>query len=86
VPIELPDVNVLLALHDPMHPHHDKATKCDSHRRYAFACKAIAGPKQITDVYLLGLCQRYGGTLVTLDTGISSHAIVSPHPDLLRIL
>ncbi len=47
---------------------------------------AILGPKQITDVYLLALCQHYGGTFVTLDTKVSTAAIVGPHPDLLRVL
>ena len=47
---------------------------------------AILGHKQITDVYLLGLCQQYGGTLVTLDARITTAAIVSPSIDLLKIL
>ena len=47
---------------------------------------AIRGPKQITDVYLLALCQRNGGVLVTLDTRITVASIVDPHPELLRIL
>ncbi len=144
--IELPDVNVLLALLDPMHPHHETANQwyagtmssgwatCPltengfvrvisnasypgvrvrpadavallevavanpvaAHHfwpdsvslrdRILFTPAAIAGPKLITDVYLLGLCQRNGGTLVTLDTGITPAAIVSPHPELLRLL
>lgn len=144
--IELPDVNVLLALLDPMHPHHEKANNwyagvaasgwatCPltengfvrilSSPAYPgvrlqvadaltlleatianpvaphhfwpdsvnlrdgtlFTPSAIASPKQITDIYLLGLCQQNGGTLVTLDTGITVAAIVSPHPDLLRLL
>ena len=146
VRVELPDVNVLLALLDPMHPHHDTAndwfagaasqgwatcpltengfirilssssypgvrlrvedatslleTMIASHRatyhfwpdsvslrdRTVFTPAAIAGPKQITDDYLLGLCQVNGGTLVTLDTGIATSAIHSPHSELLRTL
>lgn len=46
----------------------------------------IAGPKQITDVYLLALCQQNGGTLVTLDAKMTVSAIVSPRTGLLRIL
>jgi toxin-antitoxin system PIN domain toxin len=142
--IELPDVNVLLALLDPMHPHHETASRwyagssmwatCPltengfvrvlsspsypgirlrpedaltllettianpvvAHRfwpdaatlrdRSLFTHSAIMGPKQLTDIYLLGLCQQEGGTLITLDAGISTSAIVSPQPDLLRIL
>src|SRR4051794_15834937 len=146
VRIQLPDVNVLLALLDPMHSHHDIANQwydgaatsgwatCpltengfvrilssptypgvrlrpedavalleatianpvathhfwpDSvslRNKALFIPSAIAGPKQITDIYLLGLCQQNGGTLVTLDTGITPAAIVSYHPDLLRLL
>lgn len=144
--IELPDVNVVLALLDPMHPHHDTANNwyagvalsgwatCPltengfvrilsspaypgvrlrvedalamlaaavanpvaTHRfwpdsislrdRTLFGDAAITGPKVITDAYLLGLCQRNGGTLVTLDTGITPFAIISPHPELLHTL
>ena len=144
--IELPDVNVLLALLDPMHPHHETANNwyagaassgwatCPltengfvrilssasypglrlrsedalslledavanpvaTHHfwpdsitvrdRELFAPAAIAGPKQITDIYLLGLCKRNGGTLVTLDARLTVAAIISPHPELLRTL
>lgn len=51
-----------------------------------FLPSKVAGHKQITDIYLLGLCQQNGGTLVTLDTGITTAAIVKPHSDLLRLL
>jgi toxin-antitoxin system PIN domain toxin len=144
--IELPDVNVLLALLDPMHPHHDTAndwfagaalqgwatcpltengfirilyspsypgmqlrveeamslleimiaSHAATHHFWPdsislrdsalFLPAAIAGPKQITDVYLLGLCQQNGGTFVTLDTKVTPAAIVSPRSDLLNCL
>jgi len=51
--------------------------------RSLFRTEAIAGHRQITDVYLLGLCQQNDGTLVTFDTSIADTAIVSPHPDLI---
>jgi len=144
--ISLPDINVLIALHDPAHLGHEKA-----HRRFRsevrngwatcpltengfvrvlsqpqypnnvdsvavalhilqnmvstyaanhqfwhdspslrdstlFHASAIAGPKQIADVYLLGLCQYNGGRLITLDAGINSLAIPSPDSDLLCVL
>jgi len=142
----LPDINILIALHDPQHVGHNKAhswftsegqrgwatcpltengfARIISHTIYPnsvsgvtdalqilgnmitthsvsyqflpdsvslndrslFDPSLIAGPKQITDIYLLGLCQQYGGTLVTLDSGITTTAIVSPHAELLRIL
>src|SRR5438874_1777402 len=43
VRIDLPDVNVLLALLDPMHPHHETANAW------------FAGPNRLPYVYLLGL-------------------------------
>src|SRR5438876_11443053 len=61
----------------------DSVSLCD---RTLFRPQAIAGPRQITDVYLLGLCQQNDGTLVTLDTAITDIAIVSPHVELLRRL
>jgi hypothetical protein len=51
--------------------------------RALFRPGSINGHRQITDVYLLGLCQFNGGTLVTFDTAISVSAIVKPHPNLL---
>lgn len=54
--------------------------------RTLFIRSAVAGPKQITDVYLIGICQQNGGTLVTLDASMTTRTIVTPHPDLLRIL
>lgn len=49
-----------------------------------FRVSAIAGHKQITDVYLLGLCQQMGGTFITLDDKMTTDALVAPHPDLLK--
>jgi uncharacterized protein len=146
VPIELPDVNVLLAMSDPAHAHHDPASEwfADASPRGWATCpitengfvrilcnpsypgvrltpadtiamlqtllthhaathhfwpdsvsfcdhtlfrpEAIAGHRQITDVYLLGLCQQNGGTLVTLDMAITDAAIASPHAELIRRL
>ena len=146
MPIELPDLNVLLALVDPMHVHHEVASTwfadaclqgwatcpltqngfvriistpiypgirlsipdatlfletlihnhATTHHFWPddvslrdtalFDISAVAGPKQITDVYLLGLCQQHGGTLVTLDARIATAAITMPHSALLRLL
>jgi len=144
--IQLPDVNVLLALLNPSHPHYPVAKQwLDNEGQFDWATcpltengflrlytqslqksqtgefedalflldtlkqtyktthhfwddsisfsdptlflpSKIAGHKQITDVYLLGLCQGNGGTLVTLDQGITTDAIINPHSDLLKIL
>ena len=51
-----------------------------------FILPRITGHKQLTDVYLLGLCQRSDATLITLDTHMTTATIKSPHPELLRIL
>lgn len=51
-----------------------------------FQANRIQGHKQVTDLYLLGLCQAHGGTFVTLDTRLSSQALVNPRPDLIRLL
>jgi toxin-antitoxin system PIN domain toxin len=146
VRIELPDINILLALTDPVHVHHQAASQwfaqasqqgwatcpltengfvrilaspaypgislnpeetialletilrnhAATHHfwpdsvsladRTLFRPKAIRGHRQITDVYLLGLCQRNRGTLVTLDTGVAPDALLAPHPDLIHRL
>ncbi len=146
MPIVLPDTNILLALVDPVHPHHQKAsewfanaepngwvtcpmtengfvrilssptypgtnistrdalalldTTLSNHARNhrfwddsislrdmtLFKPEHFQGHKQVTDIYLLGLCPRNGGTLATLDKGISKVSIVSPHSELLQIL
>lgn len=144
--ISLPDVNVLIALHDPKHVGHEKAhnwfmsegqhswatcpltengfVRVFTQTQYpnsvgrvaaalyilenmvqvysathyfwhdsvslrdktCFMAETIVGPKQITDVYLLGLCQQNAGTLITLDTGITSTTIVETAATLLRFL
>ena len=145
-PIELPDINVLIALADPAHTRHADAeawfagktnsmwatcpftenglVRIISNPAYAaltysvadsiaalrsliqrqqqthrfwpedisicdtelFRSDSIRGPSQITDIYLLGLCQRHAGTLVTLDAKITNAAILSPRADLIRQL
>ncbi len=70
----------------PARMHHFWADSISLRDRTLFHPAAITGHRHITDVYLLGLCQHKGGTLVTLDTGITASAIVSPHPELIRLL
>ncbi len=43
----------------------------------------LLSPRQITDVYLLGLAVRHGGRLVTLDTGIPRAAARGAEPQQL---
>lgn len=144
--IQLPDVNVLVAMHDPDHLHHERAfdwfinegsqgwatcpltengfLRVFTNTKYPNTLKGLAktfpildemmarygathhfwedrislrdetlfrrteivGHKQITNVYLLGLCQSYNAVLVTLDTRVSVSALATPHADLLRLL
>jgi hypothetical protein len=51
-----------------------------------FDGRRIAGHRQVTDVYLLGLAQRHGGTLATFDRTISIGAIVGASRDLLEVI
>ena len=46
----------------------------------------IAGPKQITDVYLVALCKKNEGTFATFDTRVNLQAIFGAHPGLLTQL
>jgi uncharacterized protein len=51
-----------------------------------FHSSQISGSKQVTDIYLLGLCQQNGGALVTFDQRITTAAIVSPRANLIHVL
>jgi hypothetical protein len=46
----------------------------------------VAGHRQLTDLYLLGLAQRQGGTLATFDRTVPVGAIVGARPDLLETI
>jgi predicted nucleic acid-binding protein len=46
----------------------------------------ILGPKQITDVYLLGLALKRGGRLVTFDRGLPLRAVRRAEPRHLVVL
>jgi predicted nucleic acid-binding protein len=45
-----------------------------------------AGHRQLTDVYLLGLAQKKGGTLATFDRAIPVAAIVGARRGLLEVV
>jgi len=143
MPIALPDVNVLLALMDRLHIHHDAANnwfaiasqqgwatcpmtengfaRIVSSPSYAYTrltppdalatlgtliqnhaathhfwsdsislrdpalvnTAPIRGHKQLTDIYLLALCQQNQGTFVTLDQGMTTETIIAPRTDLI---
>ena len=46
----------------------------------------IHGPRQLTDVYLLGLAARHGGRLVTFDQTIALAAVRTANRDNLVVL
>lgn len=46
----------------------------------------VLSPRQLTDIYLLALAVRNGGGLVTLDRGISLHAVKGATPEHLVTL
>lgn len=50
----------------------DDISLLDSER---FTWEQVIGPKQLTDVYLLGLAVKNGGRLVTFDTTVSLEAV-----------
>jgi len=68
------------------HTHHFWADSISLTDKTIFRPEFIAGHKQITDIYLLGLCQLNGGTFVTCDSTVRTDAIFHPHRDLLQIL
>ncbi len=45
----------------------------------------IAGPKQLTDVYLAGLAKKNGGRLVTFDTSVAWHAVAGGSVELIEV-
>lgn len=51
-----------------------------------FRAQAIAGHRQITDVYLLGLAVHHGGRLATFDASIPIRSVVGAKPDCLEVI
>jgi toxin-antitoxin system PIN domain toxin len=51
-----------------------------------FRPQAIAGHRQITDIYLLGLAVRHGGRLATFDRSIPLKAVVGAGPAHLELI
>ena len=51
-----------------------------------FDCSRVGGHRQLTDVYLLGLAQRKGGSLATFDRTVPLGAVVGARRDLLEVI
>jgi toxin-antitoxin system PIN domain toxin len=76
--------------------HLQEATETEGHEFWAddisllneslFNRSHILGPKQLTDIYLLALAVEHGGRLVTLDQGISHHAVRGARPHHLVLM
>jgi hypothetical protein len=54
--------------------------------RTLFDLAHISGHRQITDVYLLGLAHRMGGTLATFDRTVPIKAVIGATPATLSIV
>ena len=54
--------------------------------RHLFRTEQIRGPRQLTDVYLLGLAKRMDGRLATLDRGIPLNAVIGATRDTLVVV
>ena len=51
-----------------------------------FRHEHIHSPRQLTDLYLLALAVRHGGSLATFDQGIALSAVVNAQPRHLTLL
>jgi hypothetical protein len=61
----------------------DSVTLCDES---LFDTRHLAGHRQLTDVYLLGLAVKNKGRLTTFDGRISPHAVAEAEPANLAII
>lgn len=62
---------------------HDEISLTDN---ALFDRRHILGPRQLTDIYLLGLAVKRGGRLATLDTTIPLAAVRSARPEHLSVV
>lgn len=51
-----------------------------------FSGSFMAGSRQLTDIYLLGLAKKMGGTLATFDRTIPLRAVVGATPATLSVI
>jgi toxin-antitoxin system PIN domain toxin len=51
-----------------------------------FVPDLVAGPGQLTDVYLLGLAERHGGKLATFDTRIRADVLRPRSSDAIELI
>jgi uncharacterized protein len=87
-PNPVPIASMLARLRDAVGaPEHafwpDDASLLDPKR---FVAARIHGPRQLTDVYLLGLAVGHGGRLASFDAGIALSAVVGAEPRHLVVV
>ena len=77
-----------LLIADSKEEHHFWADDISLRDEDMFLMDIVQGYRQLTDLYLLGLCQKYKAQFVTLDLGIgnTSYALVNAHTNLINIL
>jgi predicted nucleic acid-binding protein len=51
-----------------------------------FVADRIVGPKQLTDIYLLGVAVKNGGRLATFDRAIPRSAVTGAEPRNLVVI
>ena len=61
----------------------DAVSLCDD---AIFRPAFIRGPRQVTDIYLLGLAKKMGGCLATFDRTIPVEAVVGAKPGHVEII
>ncbi|HKY20891.1 MAG TPA: TA system VapC family ribonuclease toxin [Vicinamibacterales bacterium] len=54
--------------------------------RNIFNPSLIQGHRQLTDIYLLGLAKKMGGSLATFDSGIPLSAVIGATRDTLSVI
>ena len=97
--IALLDVNVLLALSNPRHTHHEIAHDwfADHHLGGWATCAVTqngfirvlsnaAARAEVGDIYLLGLATRMGGYLATFDRSISLGAVIGATRNTIAVI
>ena len=85
-PVSTRTATGLLAVATAAHHHEYWGSEVSILDEAIFDHSRIHGPRQLTDVYLLGLAARHGGRLVTFDQTIALAAVRTANRDNLVVL
>ena len=85
-PVSTRTATGLLATATAVHHHEYWGSEVSILDETIFDHSRIHGPRQLTDVYLLGLAARHGGRLVTFDQTIALAAVRTASRDNLVVL